>query len=94
MPAAFSRVVSALSLVLVLNDANQAIRLPYSSPFPVFRKECVTPLRQTSNLAQRRILEPLTQDSHEFAALGSVPGGCLRFVDGKMVFRGELGLGT
>jgi hypothetical protein len=38
--------VLADSLALFMrHNANQAIRLPYSSPIPVFRKECVPPPR-------------------------------------------------
>jgi hypothetical protein len=51
--------VLADSLALFMrHKANQATRLSYSSPIPVFRKECVPPLRGISHHSQRRISEP------------------------------------
>ncbi len=53
------RVVLPSCLALFIESkANPAIRLPYSPPILIIRKDCVTPLRQTSYLSQRRISEP------------------------------------
>jgi hypothetical protein len=52
----------------------------------------------TSSLDQPSLtashLRAFPQDSHGHAAIGSVFDSYPRFIDGKMVFRGELGLGT
>jgi hypothetical protein len=87
--------VLADSLVLITrHNANQATRLPYSPPIPVFRKEWVPPLRSISHHSQRRISEPLHRTHTSMPRLVLCLTATLDFIDGKMVFRGELGLGT